>query len=428
MGKRRKNKTRSASKRFLLSVCILVISALMISTDSPSNVATDPAELPGLQASYSAIGLFQVGVLSRDIMVKQPLNILVWYPAHSKTNDDAISYDYEIKMRKPFGRISIASYEGLAIADAPFDLSMAPYPLIILSPGFSIGVTTYGWLAEHLASYGFVVIAPDHTEALNSDDDLWQAAVERPDDILQVFNYVDEQTAVGGIFEGMIDSENIAIAGHSFGGYTSLAAAGARIDTHNIYKKCEGAIEGEEPGAWLCEKLLPHVVEMASLADLDSVPSGLWPAWMDTRVDAIVPMAGNGVFFGPEGLSEITVPVMPIGGTADADSPFLWGPLPTYEYAASTTKILVALDDAEHMIFTGPCENIPWHMKIISGEFCSDTSWDRTYAHELIKHFTTAFLLAELKHDADAAADLAKDEINFQGVNYQIERENHPHN
>ena len=77
------------------------------------------------------------------------------------------------------------------------------------------------------------------------------------------------------------------------------------------------------------------------------------------------------------------------------------------------------MNDAEHMIFTGPCEKIPWYMKIFSGEFCADQSWDRTYAHGLIKHFTTAFLLAELKHDGDAAAILAQDDIDFQGVDYQ---------
>lgn len=71
------------------------------------------------------------------------------------------------------------------------------------------------------------------------------------------------------------------------------------------------------------------------------------------------------------------------------------------------------------MIFTAPCEKISWQIKIFSGEFCSDQSWNRNYAHGLIKHFTTAFLLEELKHDSDAATVLAQDDINFQGVDYQ---------
>ena len=51
------------------------------------------------------------------------------------------------------------------------------------------------------------------------------------------------------------------------------------------------------------------------------------------------------------------------------------------------------------MIFTGPCEAIPLLLRFISNEFCSDPGWDRNYAHGLINHFTTAFLLYTLKDD-----------------------------
>ena len=75
-------------------------------------------------------------------------------------------------MGKPFGTVSIASSGGQAIKNAPYNLSDGPYPLIILSPGFSIGNLAYAWLAEHLASYGFVVIAPEHIEHLDPEDQL----------------------------------------------------------------------------------------------------------------------------------------------------------------------------------------------------------------------------------------------------------------
>jgi hypothetical protein len=70
------------------------------------------------------------------------------------------------------------------------------------------------------------------------------------------------------------------------------------------------------------------------------------------------------------------------------------------------------------MIFTGSCEKIPWYMRLFSGEFCSDTFWDRTYAHGLIKHFTTAFLLAELMQNAAAGAALTPDSIDFLKISY----------
>jgi hypothetical protein len=41
-------------------------------------------------------------------------------------------------------------------------------------------------------------------------------------------------------------------------------------------------------------------------------------------------------------------------------------------------------------------------------------------AHDLINHFTTAFLLAELYQDADAAA-LAPDAVHFPSVTYEAQ-------
>lgn len=41
------------------------------------------------------------------------------------------------------------------------------------------------------------------------------------------------------------------------------------------------------------------------------------------------------------------------------------------------------------------------------------------YVHDLIKHFTAAFLLAELKGNEDATAALAENKTGFPGVDYQ---------
>ena len=210
------------------------------------------------------------------------------------------------------------------------------------------------------------------------------------------------------------------MVGHSYGGYTSLAVAGARLDMGSFAAQCATA-GADHPGLWLCDRILPHVGDMAALAGLDPVPDGLWPSRSDPRVDAVVSMAGDAVFFGEAGLAEIAVPLMAIGGTADDDSPYMWGTHPTYEYASSAAKVRIALQDAEHMIFTNPCEAIPLLLRLISSEFCSDSLWDRHDAHDLIKQFTTAFLLAELRQDEDAAAALAPGSVAFPRVTYEAQ-------
>ena len=79
------------------------------------------------------------------------------------------------------------------------------------------------------------------------------------------------------------------------------------------------------------------------------------------------------------------------------------------------------MHDAEHMIFTGTCETIPLYAKFVVNEFCADTVWNRNHAHDLINHFTTAFLLAELKHDKVAAATLVPDTVEFSGMTYEAQ-------
>jgi predicted dienelactone hydrolase len=265
-------------------------------------------------------------------------------------------------------------------------------------------------------------MAPDHQEEMDSNlDALWQATIKRPRDIQAVLAYVDEKVQAGGTFDGLINPEHLAVVGHSYGGYAALAAAGARIDTAALRTHCAVARAEEHPAAWLCEKLVSHLDDMAALADLDETPAGQWSEWGDARVDAVVPLAGDAFMFGAAGLAAVTAPVLAMGGTSDEDAPFAWGTQPAYEHASSPAKALVALEGAEHMLFTGPCERLVWYLRPFAGEFCKDANWDRPYAHDLIKHFTTAFLLAELRDEADAAAALAPGAAVFDGITYSAQ-------
>jgi predicted dienelactone hydrolase len=419
-----KGEIMHSRKKTASSVVILtVLFVLFIGARGKQNRAISSTSLVPEALQYAARGPYLVGLRELVIDGDTPVELSIWYPGWGVDElEEEIMYRYEIKMDDPFGTVTLARFAGRATHNVLYDLSSAPYPLVILSPGFSIGASAYAWLAEHLASYGFVVIAPEHREHLDPENELWQSAITRPQDILTVLAYVDEQVEAGGSLAGLLDNGHVAVIGHSYGGYTSLAAAaGARFDTGSFESQCQEAQESNHSGAWLCEQLVPHLPDMASLAGLDSPPEDLWPVEADPRVNAIVPMAGDAFFFGQPGLAEVTVPVMAIGGTLDTDSPYIWGTYPTYEYASSPRKVRIALTNAEHMIFTGPCENITWFLKFFSDEFCSDTGWSRSYAHALVKHFTTAFLLVELKQNMEAAAVLAPEAVNFPEVVYDAQ-------
>ena len=370
--------------------------------------------------AFAQPGLHQVGV-QHLAESHAPIPMMVWYPAvRQEPEDSPVTYSYAMNMVGPDGSVAIATYRGNATPESAFDLSTGPYPLVVLSHGFAITSSSYAWLAEHLASYGMVVVAPDHGEALDPDG-LWKSTVDRPEDIETVLTFVDDAVQPGGEFEGLVDPRRVAVIGHSYGGYTALAAGGARMDTAAFDTACETAHVTGDPLVFLCDALGPRLADIADRAGLSSVPAGLWPAWSAPRVDAVVAMAGDAAMFGEQGLAELSVPVMAIGGTADTDSPFEWGTRLTYDNVSSARKVEIELEDAAHLVFAGECDRVRRIVNLVSLGFCSDPAWDRDHAHDLVKHYVTAFVLAELGQDEVAAAALTPHDQHFPAVGYRAD-------
>lgn len=407
-------------RKLIFGVFSLLLAAALFFGLSPQKCADGICTEQRADApAYGVPGEFVAGSRVLAKAVEPDLDLSIWYPA---VDGEAVIVPYPYQIKLPaFGAVTIATYSSSALPDAAYDLAAGPYPLVILSPGFAMSASSYGWLAEHLASHGFVVLAPEHDEQMNPETDLWQGAVKRPQEIQAVFAYVAAETQPGGTLTGLVDPERVGVIGHSYGGYTALTAAGARFDTAGLAAHCEEAVRDDHPAAWLCDMVVPHLPEMAELAGLDTLTDGLWPGWGDERVDAVVTLAGDAYFFGEAGLAEITVPVLAVGGTADQDSPFEWSTQPTYDFVSGRRKARIALHGAEHMIYTNPCASIRWYARPLADEFCTDATWDRQQAHDLISHFTTAFLLAELKQDPAAAAVLAPDTAVFPKMDYEAE-------
>lgn len=71
------------------------------------------------------------------------------------------------------------------------------------------------------------------------------------------------------------------------------------------------------------------------------------------------------------------------------------------------------------MLFLYGCDDAPWYVDSGLFGFCSDPVWDLDRAHDLANHFVTAFLLATLRGDTDAAAALSPAAVNFPGILYE---------
>ena len=131
-----------ASRKKTVSTTLILVVLFVLFMGARAKRA-DAVQDTGMQSdtpAYAARGSYSVGTSDLAIEGNTPLEVTIWYPALNRDNtEEAITYPYEMKMGDPLGTVTVAKYAGKAIQDAPYDLSAGPYPLVVLSPGFSIG-------------------------------------------------------------------------------------------------------------------------------------------------------------------------------------------------------------------------------------------------------------------------------------------------
>jgi dienelactone hydrolase len=170
---------------------------------SPDDSLRDPAA-PGPYA----VGLRHM-TFERATDEAQPrkLDSWIWYPADGSPTASAVD-------------------------DAPPAPTGGPFPLVIFSHGSNGRPEYQRYFTEHLASWGYVVVAPPHPG--NTTDDcgtcdvaaVLASAPQRPVDVRFVIGemkklHEDPSSDLGAI----TDTEHVAVAGHSFGGWTSIFMA-----------------------------------------------------------------------------------------------------------------------------------------------------------------------------------------------------------
>ena len=381
-------------------------------TPGPDRVGADQ----GL--SHARHGPHPVGV-RRLVHDRAAPTLTVWYPATEGSADGpGTDQSYALTFLGTGTTTAVATSRGRAALAAVANTGQGPYPLVVLSSGFGITAGSYAWLAEHLASYGMVVVAPEHEESLDPRT-LWQAALDRPDVVDRTRTEVAVMARPGGELAGLVDPDAVAVVGHSYGGYTALAAGGALIDAEEFGADC-GGIRADDPVTFLCDALLPH---LDALAAGTRGTVGPHEASGAAAVDAVVSLAGDAAMFGTAGLAELDAPLLVVGGTADHDSPFDWSSRLAYDSVSSPRKAEVALDGAGHFVFTGDCQSVRRLLTVVPTGFCSDAGWDRERARAVTRHFVAAFLVAELAGESTSSAALSPDlpvvdDVGYRAVGY----------
>ncbi len=401
----------------LVLLCVFVVP-MLAQEEGPPQVGLRP-DAP----TYALHGPYWVGTMEFVMEnIDRSTPVTLWYPALNEGGAaEAVVYDMGVS--DLVGPDTSLISDGHALLGAPPAMTDAPYPLVVISHG--LGGSRFGYfrLAEHLASYGFVVASVEHvgtalrdgfegTSEVGSANNI-ASIYYRPADIMHVIDYADMLTSTGGPLVGVIDTDNVAVWGHSTGGTTALQAGGARLDMAALSAWCADK-DSEEFAAESCQ-FVGHEEELAKLYSVDNPEAGLFPALWDTRVDAVVAVSPGGELhaFGDEGMAAIQVPTLITFGTSDAIVSPEYNSMWAYKQISSQTKGLVAFEGGGHLMFA----NCPAAWK----DFCGyDAVWDLPRVEDLKDHFTTAFLLDVLKGDQDAHAALMPENVSFPGIDYEI--------
>ncbi len=250
-----------------------------------------------------------------------------------------------------------------------------PFPLVIFSHGLGGSREGYQYLGRHWASHGYVSV---HLQHLGSDSAIWEKnlsrlpadrrpanklenAVNRPLDVAFALDQLAMINQSASPLQGRLDLNRAGVAGHSFGAYTALAAAG----------------------------------------QVFTGPGGREISLMEPRLKAAIPMSTPVPRKSPEYLSQayarVKVPCLHMTGTKD-DSPVGETAAPDrrlpFDHLRGSDQYLITFQNGDHMMFSDfPC---PF-----------DRMAKDPRLHDLIRLASTAYWEAYLKGDAAARHWLA---------------------
>jgi len=264
-----------------IAILTTVIFTVLLNTSITAKTVSDPT-LPGeYQVGYREVTLVDTSRVDGADYAGRVLKIAIWYPI-----DDAVaatgikaSYDSDTEGLLLYGipvPFLIFSSEINAMVDSssiiaptmsnpndpacddPFSLACAvnsivglpvsndgPFPVVLWSHGF--GTSTYGYAryTEHLASHGYIVVAPLHSGSsfpdlsigfltgLTCSDTFLRPCLDlgttptlnRPQDLSFALDKLLDGS-LGIDLQQAANPDKIAAAGHSMGGYTALMMAG----------------------------------------------------------------------------------------------------------------------------------------------------------------------------------------------------------
>jgi len=230
----------------------------------------------------------------------------------------------------------------------PQGVSSKEIPIIVFSHGLSSRPEDFEDHMNHLASYGYLLAAPQHVgsdviylkemfEGYHKNIFDVNEFINRPLDISFVIDELERRNQ--SQFAGKLDVDNVGVGGHSFGGYTALAVAGATIDFDYLQQSCDRFYGDISTSLILTCRALELPRENYQFKD-------------DRVQGVLVANPVNRYIFGQTGISQIDIPVILFSGSKDpATPPALEQALP-FEWLTVTDKYWAMIEGQAHVNFT----------------------------------------------------------------------------
>lgn len=197
----------------------------------------------------------------------------------------------------------------------------ADKPVIVYSHGMGSVRSDLRYLAEHLASHGYIFVTPEHpgsdsayvNSALEGKTRFLkpQEFLERPRDISFVLDELEKlnQTANNPL-QGKLATNNVMVIGHSFGGGTALSVAGGELQLEQLKQRCKNNLTVLSAGETLqciAQELPQNTYQLR-----------------DARIkEAIALNPTASLMFGETGLTKVQVPTLMLASSADKSTPAL---------------------------------------------------------------------------------------------------------
>lgn len=240
------------------------------------------------------------------------------------------------------------------------------FGFIVISHGSGGLSLNHRSLAMALASHGYVVAAPTHPRGKDNDISGVGVWVGRPKQVSRVIDALLDDAQLGS----HIQRERIGVVGHSNGGYTALAVAGAKPSPAASVAHCRQHPDDSRFCSFGGAATREAALKVGDLPDV-----------RDPRVRAIVLMAPNTAPFTDDALARVAVPVRVYGAERDDLT------LVRY-HAERLAKVLPAQTEyvlvkrAGHFSFVS---SFPGVLKLVAGEAAQDPEgFDREAMHAVM--------------------------------------------